>query len=412
MAGAATKATAMWVIRRLRRAGFEALLAGGCVRDLLLGARPVDYDVATGATPAQVRRLFHRVLLVGAQFGVAMVIHEGRRVEVATFRTDVSYSDGRRPDHVRFSNPKEDALRRDFTVNGMFYDPVDQRVIDYVGGRQDLRRKVIRTIGEPGLRFGEDYLRMLRAVRFAVRLGFVIEPASATAIGQLADRVTRISGERIFDELSKMLATARASEALSLLERHGLARAILPELWTGAGQPWAQGCRRVDLVAGRQDPTLALGALLGGLERRQIEAVTRRWGCSNPLRHALVFLAGNLNRYGEAPSMELADFKTLAADGRFGLLVQLWRAQERIDTGSGRAVRAILRRARAIPANRLSPGPLVSGRHLKALGLSEGPLLGRLYREIHRAQLNEQVRTHKEAMDLARRLVEEAMNQR
>ncbi|HOF19074.1 MAG TPA: CCA tRNA nucleotidyltransferase, partial [Phycisphaerae bacterium] len=164
MARPADKATATWVVRRLREAGFQALFAGGCVRDMLLGIRCNDYDVATDAVPDQVRALFGRVLLVGAKFGVAMVLHRGRKVEVTTFRSDLSYSDGRRPDGVRFSTPEEDARRRDFTINGMFYDPLDGRVIDFVGGRDDLRRRVLRTIGRADERFAEDYLRMLRAV--------------------------------------------------------------------------------------------------------------------------------------------------------------------------------------------------------------------------------------------------------
>jgi len=214
MAKPATKSTALWVLRRLRSAGFQALLAGGCVRDMLLGVRSVDYDVATDATPRQVKRLFRHVLLVGAKFGVAMVIHRGRKVEVTTFRSDLSYSDGRRPDAVRFSTARQDAQRRDFTMNGMFYDPVADEVVDYVGGRKDLKAGIVRTIGRPDKRFAEDYLRMLRAVRFAVGLGFRIDPATAAAVRKHARGISAISGERIFDELNKMLSRDSAGEAL------------------------------------------------------------------------------------------------------------------------------------------------------------------------------------------------------
>jgi len=399
MAKPATKETALWVIRWLRKAGFEALLAGGCVRDMLLGRRSADYDVATSATPAQVRRLFSHVLLVGAKFGVAMVIHRSRKVEVTTFRTDVSYSDGRRPDQVRFSSPREDALRRDFTINGMFYDPFERRVIDFVGGQEDLRAGLIRTIGRPDERFAEDYLRMLRAVRFALRLGFAIEPRTARAIRKLAARITRISGERIFEELGKMLATAGAGDALAMLERQGLAEALWPELFEA--RLWRGSTRRVEWVAAAQAPTLAFAALLAGLEKRAIEAITRRWGASNEFRRDVGYLADNLPKWRDALAMSLADFKPLVADRRFRMLRRIWAAQERIETGADRTVRRIVRRARAIPADELRPAPLLTGEDLKALGLGEGPRLGQALRLLYRAQLNEEIHTRREALDLA-----------
>ena len=222
MSDHATKSVALWVVRVLRGAGHEALFAGGCVRDMLLGRRSTDYDVATSATPEQVRGLFRRVLLVGAQFGVAMVIVRRRRVEVTTFRSEGAYSDGRRPNSVTFTSARQDALRRDFTINGMFFDPVARQVIDYVGGQKDLKLGVIRTIGPAEDRFGEDYLRMVRAVRFAARFEFEIQPATAQAIVHHAPQIVGISGERVFDELSKMLSRPSAPEALLRLEELGL----------------------------------------------------------------------------------------------------------------------------------------------------------------------------------------------
>jgi len=199
----ADKATGMWVIRKLRAAGFGALFAGGCVRDMLMNARPADYDITTNATPQQVAKIFSRVVMVGAKFGVAIVMRQSRQVEVATFRSDLSYSDGRRPDAVKFSTPREDALRRDFTINGIFYDPIAREVIDYVGGRKDITARVIRTIGDPERRFAEDYLRMLRAVRFSVRLGFEITPPTISAVRKYAKKISNISGERICDEIGR-----------------------------------------------------------------------------------------------------------------------------------------------------------------------------------------------------------------
>jgi tRNA nucleotidyltransferase/poly(A) polymerase len=394
----------VWVIRRLRRAGFQALLAGGCVRDMLLGVRSSDYDVATDATPRQVRRLFPHVLLVGAKFGVAMVIHRGRKVEVATFRTDLSYSDGRRPEGVRFSTPRADARRRDFTINGMFYDPLSEEVIDYVGGRRDLAAGVVRTIGSPRRRLAEDYLRMIRAVRFAVRLGFRIAPGTAAAIRENAGRITAISGERVFDELSKMLSRASAGAALRKLGELGLAREVLPELFEREGL-WAAAVSRVAHVAGRRDATLAFGALLLDLPPAVIRRIVRRLGASNELREALCWFAASRDRWRTAADVPLCEFKRLMAHRRFGELRRLWRFEERRAGGGQRQSRRIARRAGAVPPAKVDPPPLVTGDDLKALGLPEGPRLGRVLADIRDAQLNEDIAARRDAIRLARKLI-------
>ena len=185
------------VVRRLHAAGYEALWAGGCVRDMLRKVQPKDYDVASSARPAEVKRLFRRTLMVGAKFGVVVVLGPETQVEVATFRSDFDYKDGRRPGRVIYSNAKQDALRRDFTINGMFYDPLEKKLIDYVGGKEDLRRRIVRAIGQPNRRFAEDHLRMLRAVRFACTLTFRLEDNTAKAIRFHAKKIKRISVERI-----------------------------------------------------------------------------------------------------------------------------------------------------------------------------------------------------------------------
>ncbi|MFW6132784.1 MAG: CCA tRNA nucleotidyltransferase [Planctomycetota bacterium] len=407
MAKPATKSTALWVVRRLRKAGFEALLAGGCVRDMLLGRRSYDYDVATDATPTQVRRLFDHVLLVGAKFGVAMVIHRGRRVEVTTFRSDVSYSDGRRPDAVRYGSPREDALRRDFTVNGMFYDPLDERVIDCVGGREDLARRVIRTIGSPDERFAEDYLRMLRAVRFAVALGFAIDADTAAAVRRHAPGIASISGERVFEELWKMLAAPSAGEALETLDELRLAPQVLGELFAASRPAWPVAVERVRFVAGRRDPALALAALLCDLSPRDIRRVLRRWGASNELRDALCWLAGRLDDWRRAAELPLCAFKRLMAHERFDDLRRLWRFEERRATGGEARCRRIARRANAVPPDRVAPPPLLTGDDLKRLGMRQGPRLGRVLRRLYDAQLDEEIRTRNEAERLAERLIDE-----
>jgi len=218
------------IVQTLRDHGFAAYLAGGCVRDKLLGLEPKDFDVATSARATEVQALFPHTVPVGAQFGVVLVVHEGHPFEVATFRADGVYLDGRHPVNVRFSDAREDALRRDFTINGMFYDPIAEHVIDYVGGRQDLADRIIRAIGDPHARFTEDRLRMLRAVRLAARLGFTIAPETFAAVQELAPTIVDIAWERIGDEVVKILTEGEAQRAFTLLSESGLLRAILPEI--------------------------------------------------------------------------------------------------------------------------------------------------------------------------------------
>src|SRR6516225_4737651 len=223
------------VVRRLRDAGHEALWAGGCVRDELLRLVPKDYDVATSAHPDVVRRLFRRTIAVGMSFGVIEVLGPRTEtgplhVQVATFRSDVSYSDGRHPDAVVFSSARDDALRRDFTINGMFYDPLGSQLIDYVGGQGDLQAKVLRAIGDAATRIAEDKLRMLRAVRIAARFELTIDPATFDAIRTMADQITVVSAERIADELRKLLVDKHRARGMQMLMDSGLAAAVLPEL--------------------------------------------------------------------------------------------------------------------------------------------------------------------------------------
>ncbi len=244
-------------MQTLRQRGFQAYWVGGCVRDLLLGRDPKDYDVATDATPEQVMGIFPETYAVGAQFGVVLVpvpetdpsidvsagaSSKAHEVEVATFRSDVGYSDGRHPDEVRFSrDPREDVARRDFTINGMLLDPLSGEVLDFVGGRKDLEAGIIRTIGDPEQRFGEDKLRMLRAVRFAARFGYSIEPATLAAMRKLAEQIQVVSRERVRDELTRMLTEGHARRAFLLLDESGLLRPVLPEISAMKGVVAAAG---------------------------------------------------------------------------------------------------------------------------------------------------------------------------
>ncbi|HPZ83611.1 MAG TPA: CCA tRNA nucleotidyltransferase, partial [Thermogutta sp.] len=225
---------AVWVVRKLQERGYIAYWAGGCVRDQLLGRVPKDYDVATNATPDEVRNIFgmKRTFAVGAAFGVITVNGPpgAGQIEVATFRTDSSYRDGRHPESVSFSSPKEDALRRDFTINGLFYDPIQDRTVDYVGGVEDIKRRIIRAIGDPYQRFTEDKLRMLRAIRFVAELEFDLDPRTYEAIRAMADQITQVSQERILMELERLLTAPARRKGVILLRESGLLRVVLPEL--------------------------------------------------------------------------------------------------------------------------------------------------------------------------------------
>ena len=224
------RATATDIVRSLRRAGFEAFWAGGCVRDALLGREPHDYDVATSATPDEIEALFPHTIPVGKQFGVIIVLADGEQFQVATFRAEADYTDGRRPGTVRFSHAREDAVRRDFTVNALFYDPITEQVHDWVEGEKDLRARLIRTVGSPDERFGEDHLRLLRAIRFAAQLSFDIEAQTLAAVQKHAEKIKFVSAERVRDELNKLFAPPHAARGLTLLHESGLMPHVLPEL--------------------------------------------------------------------------------------------------------------------------------------------------------------------------------------
>jgi poly(A) polymerase len=224
------KTTAAEIVQRLQSAGFAAFWVGGCVRDFLLGREPQDFDIATDAKPEQVEKLFKRTIAVGRKFGVMVVVEGGHQFQVATFRAEADYQDGRRPEKIIFATAEADALRRDFTVNGLFYDPISQQTHDWVGGEKDLRAKIIRTIGKPEERFGEDHLRLLRAVRFAAQLNFEIEPKTFAAVKSLAPKIKLISAERIRDELLKLFRPPHAARGLVLLRNSGLLPFVLPEL--------------------------------------------------------------------------------------------------------------------------------------------------------------------------------------
>ena len=399
----ASQQTALWVLKTLREAGFQSFFAGGCVRDRLMGTVSADFDVATDATPDEVAALFDHVLLIGAQFGVAMVVHHARTVEVATFRSDGAYTDGRRPDNVTFSSAKEDALRRDFTINGMFYDPIADEVIDYVGGQADLEAGVIRTIGDPNERFGEDYLRLIRAVRFSARFEFTIDRATEAAIVANAEAIESVSGERVFDELRKMLGLPSAPTALEELHRLGLAQVVLPELV--ARDCWNNVLRRVKSVASCHDSDLTLEAALAVLDEADVRRLIRRWGAPNELRDAVLWTSKHLNDWHEAANWPLARFKRLVSHWQFNRLCLLWLGEEQAARDGAECHQRIRDRLNSLDPLQISPVPLVTGADLLELGLTESPRLGEVLNQLYDDQLNEYLTDREAALERARELI-------
>lgn len=396
---------ALEVVRRLREGRFEAYWAGGCVRDQLLGRTPKDYDVATSARPQQIRELFgrRRTLAIGAAFGVITVL--GPRgagpIEVATFRQDAAYSDGRHPDHVTFSGAREDALRRDFTINGLFYDPVGQRVIDYVGGSEDLKRRVIRAIGDPEERFREDKLRLVRAVRFAAEFDFAIEPATREAIERMAAQITVVSPERISQEMHRILVGANRAQGVQLLVETGLAAAILPELNT-APEAKERLLLTLAILSQLREPTfpLALTALLHlWVDPAEAEAVCRRWRLSNHQTQRVCWLVRHHASLEAARSKPWSALQPILVDEGRDDLLQLAEARALAGLGDREEV-AFCRQLLERPAEQLDPPPLLTGDDLIGHGIRPGPQFKSLLQAIRDAQLDDQIHTKADALAL------------
>jgi len=358
------KQAAIKVVKRLRSSGYTALFAGGCVRDMLLARPAKDFDVATNAQPRDVVRLFTSTLKVGAKFGVVIVLFDGRQVEVATFRTESGYVDGRHPTEVRYAGPAEDARRRDFTINGMFYDPIEKKVIDFVNGRADLENRIIRTIGVPEHRFAEDYLRMLRAVRFSTQLGFAVEAKTKAAICTNAQKISAISGERIAAELEEILAHPNRAAGASMFLDTGLADAVFSDLSAAhsrfALKVLAQLRKRVDFP-------LALASFFAGYPSEFVLDKIRLLKLSrNQVRH-LKFLLNNLLQ--EDPS--LGRLRMLLAEPYFWDLYEFQRAVQKARDRSRSALAPLIRlrrRIRQLGDIELRPRPLLNGYDLIRLG--------------------------------------------
>jgi poly(A) polymerase len=394
------KQAAINVVKRLRRTGFEALLAGGCVRDMLLGRPASDYDVATNARPEDVIKIFRRTLKVGAKFGVVIVLTQGRQVEVATFRTETGYADGRHPGTVKFTSAAEDASRRDFTINGMFYDPVEHKVIDYVDGQSDLERNIIRTIGKPEERFGEDFLRMIRAVRFSTQLGFAIDAGTFAAIRRNATNITKISGERIAVELEGILASPNRSSGVALLIESGLAEAIFPGF---AGEQAQCAVSVLGQLRKKVDFALALAGFFAGCATEFAVQKCRILRLSGSRKKHIKFLLTNRGALLNA-NMSLAQLRLIVSEPYFWDLYELQRAIEKAAGGGRKGLApliALRRRIKALGDIELRPKPLLNGHDLIRLGAVPGPALGQLSEEMYIAQLEGVLKTAAQAEEWA-----------
>ncbi len=437
-AGTPAGRAAAGIVRRLQTAGFRAYFAGGAVRDALLGRPCQDVDIATSARPLDVKRLFPRAKAVGAAFGVMLVPRRRRRFEVATFRAEGRYSDGRHPDEVRFADEAADVARRDFTANALFYDPVRGRILDMVGGRADIRRRVLRTVGRPAGRFGEDYLRMLRAARFAAALGFRVEPRTAAAARRLAPLAKKVSRERVREELAKMLAPGgrAARRSFELLRELGLLREILPELEKlhGLEQPpqfhpegdcWEHTLLALELLPEKAPAALAFAVLLhdvgkGVTARRDrtgrmrfnrhaergariAERICRRLALSNEEREAVVDLVAEHMRFKDLPDMRPGKLKRFLRSERFGLHLALHRIDCLASHGDLANWRFARRKLREHPPEELRPARLLTGHDLLALGYPQAPIMGEILRAVEEEQLEGRLATREAALEWVRR---------
>jgi poly(A) polymerase len=430
------------VVRRLREAGYQALWAGGCVRDELLGLTPTDYDVATDARPEEVRRLFRRTIPVGASFGVIEVLgpqtREGfLKVQVATFRADGTYSDGRHPDEVVFSSAREDALRRDFTINGMFFDPLDGRLLDFVGGREDLAARILRAIGDPAARFAEDKLRLLRAVRFATRFDLTLHPDTQAALKAMADQITVVSAERVAEELRRLLVCPQRARGMNLLYEVHLVSPLLPELLEmkdlpqgppGAptGDLWDHVLRVLDLLGPEPSFPLALAALLHDVGKRRTVGRTpdrytfyyhehvgcrmaaeigRRLKLSNEERERVEWLVEKHQFLCAARNMQTSKLKRMLAHSGIRELLALHRADALASGRSTDHVEYCERLLREWSEADLNPPPVLTGHDLQRHGLEPGPSFKRLLDAVREAQLEGTVTSKREALELVDQLL-------
>lgn len=435
------RSVAEYFSHRLKDAGHLAYFAGGCVRDKLLNLPPKDYDIATSATPAEVMKLFPGANEVGAHFGVVIAKHHGEHVEIATFRTDGSYRDGRRPESVEFSTPENDAQRRDFTVNGLFENPETGEVIDFVGGRADLKAGILRAIGDPIARFNEDSLRLLRAVRFSTTLGFQIEPHTLDAVCACASQLSRISPERIRDEFSKILTALRRRNGLDMLVETGLIDHVVPEVlaligceqppeWHPEGDVYTHTGIMLEMLAPDVSLELCLAVLLHDIAKppcrtfdesagrirfnghdakgaEMAETILRRLRYSNDTITAVVSMVARHMQFMNVQQMRTAKLKRFMSQPHFDQEMEL----HRVDCGSSNGFtdnyEYLQKIAEQFAAEPLIPPPLVTGKDLIKLGLKPGPQFKSLLEAVETEQLEGRILDREPALAYLKRLVAE-----
>ncbi len=424
-------ATARTLVDRLRAAGHVAYFAGGCVRDLVRGQPPKDIDIATDARPEAVQKIFPRTYAVGAHFGVIVVLENDLQFEVATFRADGAYLDGRHPAEVHFSSPEEDARRRDFTINGMFYDPPNDKLIDYVGGRDDLAARVVRAIGDPAQRFAEDRLRLLRAIRFATVLDFEIETATWEAIGQAADTIGQISAERIREELVRIFLSPLRTRGWDLLDASGLMKQILPELEEMKGceqppqyHPEGDVFRHTRLMLGLLPNEVSLPLVFSvllhdigkpptasvdpegrirfnGHDRigaEMTEALMERLRFSRAEIEATVEAVRQHMVFKDVPNMRVAKLKRFIARPTFVDELELHRVDCASSHGMLENYDFLRRKQEEFAHEPIIPPPLVTGNDLIALGMKPGPRFGEILEAVETRQLEGELRDRDEAV--------------
>lgn len=415
------RTTATSLVATLRKNGFTAYFAGGCVRDRLMGNRPTDYDVATNATPNEIAKLFPRHRMVGAHFGVVLVHHDGMDFEVATFREDGSYGDGRRPDDVCFSTPEKDAQRRDFTINGLFENPLDSEVIDFVNGRQDIAARCIRAIGNPVERFQEDYLRLLRAIRFAARFEFDLEPSTWTALCNLSTKVTKISMERVREELRQILIHPKRLRGFDLLVESGIMAHVLPEIIAlqGCEQPpefhpegdvFVHTRMMLGMLPDDASETLVWAVLLHDIAKpatrtvdddgrirfnghdkagaEMAEEILRRLKSPNALINGVAEMVSQHMNFMNVTRMKRSTLRRFIGRPTFNDEIELHRVDCASSNGITENYDFVLEKQREFANEPVIPPPLITGKDLIERGWRPGPAMGKLLNEFQNLQLD------------------------
>jgi len=423
--------TAAEIVAKLQQAGFDTFWVGGCVRDFLLGREPQDFDVATDAKPEQVEKLFCKTIPVGKKFGVIIVVEGEQQFQVATFRAEADYQDGRRPEKIEFANAEADASRRDFTVNGLFYDPLTQKIYDWVGGEKDLRSKIIRTIGASDERFGEDHLRMLRAIRFAAQLNFEIDPKTFAAIQNLAPKIKNISAERIRDELLKLFCPPHAARGLVLLRDSGLLPFVLPELVATIAceqspdiHPEGSVFNHIVLMLGKlssdanellpwavllhdiakpvtAEKNLATGKIhFYGHEKvgaDMAEKILQRLKFPNQQTEEIVEAVRHHMQFKDVKLMRKATLRRLLLRETFPLELELHKLDCLGSSGNLENYNFLVEQAEELKQQPQIHPPLLTGNDLIALGVKPGKELGALLHEIRERQLADELKTPDDA---------------